>query len=50
MEQGWLEGQELDLVTGEGQYNSFKGIPYAQPPIGPLRFKVNTISNYIVTK
>ncbi|XP_075972287.1 esterase B1-like [Anticarsia gemmatalis] len=39
VEQGLLAGQILDLVTGEGQYHSFKGIPYAQPPEGELRFK-----------
>ncbi|KOB63826.1 Odorant degrading enzyme CXE3, partial [Operophtera brumata] len=37
--QGWLEGEELDLVTGDGKYYSFKGIPYAEPPLGQLRFK-----------
>lgn len=40
VEQGVLEGQVLDLVTGDGQYYSFKGLPYAEPPVGPLRFKV----------
>ncbi|KAJ8725241.1 hypothetical protein PYW07_016199 [Mythimna separata] len=39
VEQGKLEGELLDLVTKDGQYYSFKGIPYAQPPIGKLRFK-----------
>nr|WGO51707.1 putative antennal esterase CXE3 [Ectropis grisescens] len=37
--QGWLEGEKLDLVQGGGQYFSFKGIPYAAPPLGKLRFK-----------
>ncbi|XP_026319327.1 juvenile hormone esterase-like [Hyposmocoma kahamanoa] len=39
VEQGLLEGEQLDLVTGDGKYYSFKGVPYAEPPVGPLRFK-----------
>nr|AMB19660.1 antennal esterase CXE3 [Cydia pomonella] len=35
---GVLEGEVLDNVLG-GQYYSFKGIPYAAPPLGDLRFK-----------
>lgn len=38
--QGWLQGEVSNLVTGDGQYYSFKGIPYAAPPLGDLRFKV----------
>ncbi|KAI5643916.1 carboxylesterase family domain-containing protein [Phthorimaea operculella] len=39
VEQGWLEGSRLELVTKDGFYYSFKGIPYAAPPLGKLRFK-----------
>ncbi|XP_022828344.1 juvenile hormone esterase-like [Spodoptera litura] len=37
--QGQLRGELLDTVTGEAKYYSFKGIPYAKPPVGDLRFK-----------
>ncbi|XP_050563387.1 juvenile hormone esterase-like [Spodoptera frugiperda] len=37
--QGRLRGEILETVTGETTYCSFKGIPYAKPPVGPLRFK-----------
>lgn len=39
--EGWLEGQKLNLSTGDGQYYSFKGIPYATPPLNHLRFQVS---------
>lgn len=38
---GVLEGEILDNVVG-GKYYSFKGVPYAAPPVGDLRFKVST--------
>ncbi|XP_014205458.1 esterase FE4-like [Copidosoma floridanum] len=36
--EGTLQGTTLQSVLGVN-YLAFKGIPYAQPPIGPLRFK-----------
>nr|AII21980.1 odorant degrading enzyme CXE3 [Sesamia inferens] len=39
VQQGWLSGELVETVTGDGKYYSFKGIPYAQPPVGKLRFK-----------
>ncbi|CAH1640554.1 unnamed protein product [Spodoptera littoralis] len=36
--EGWLEGEVVQNEYG-GSYYSFKGIPYAQPPLGELRFK-----------
>lgn len=37
--EGFLEGELVNNEFG-GQFCSFKGIPYAQPPVGDLRFKV----------
>ncbi|XP_047990815.1 juvenile hormone esterase-like [Leguminivora glycinivorella] len=39
VEQGWLEGEKKELATKDGHFYSFKGVPYAAPPIGKLRFK-----------
>jgi hypothetical protein len=37
--QGWLRGKAVTTESGETYY-SFQGIPYAKPPVGPLRFQV----------
>ena len=37
--QGCLQGELVKNQYG-GSFYSFKGIPYAEPPIGDLRFKV----------
>jgi carboxylesterase type B len=45
--QGDLRGQKVKTETG-ATYYSFHAIPYAKPPVGPLRFKVSLI--FLVTK
>lgn len=37
--QGYVRGKTEKTPSGV-EYMSFRGIPYAQPPIGDLRFKV----------
>ncbi|XP_015518299.2 esterase FE4-like isoform X1 [Neodiprion lecontei] len=37
VKQGWLRGTIVKSVVG-GSYISFKGIPFAAPPLGDLRF------------
>ncbi|XP_048507575.1 esterase FE4-like isoform X2 [Athalia rosae] len=37
VKQGWLRGTTVKSVDG-GTYVSFRGIPYAAPPVGKLRF------------
>lgn len=34
---GWLEGKII--INAGVKYHSFKGIPYAEPPVGKLRFQ-----------
>lgn len=40
--EGILEGEVIENEYG-GQFSSFKGIPYAEPPLGSLRFKVRVL-------
>jgi carboxylesterase type B len=40
--QGSLRGQKVKTEAG-ATYYSFNAIPYAKPPVGPLRFKVSLI-------
>lgn len=44
VKQGELRGVVEETDYGD-QYLAFRGIPYAKPPIGPLRFKVNSFEN-----
>lgn len=46
IEQGVLKGKYRQTWKGR-TFNSFTSIPYAQPPIGKLRFKVITLVNSI---
>lgn len=40
--QGFLRGQ-IEQNCKHENYYSFKGIPFAEPPVGKLRFKVSGI-------
>lgn len=42
LSEGVLSGVQEKLPNGENFY-AFRGVPYAKPPIGNLRFKVNTM-------
>lgn len=43
VEQGLIKGKIYKI--DDQQLQIFRGIPYAEPPIGPLRFKV---INYLI--
>lgn len=38
---GAIRGQVATTLFAHQRYYSFRGIPYAESPLGPLRFKVN---------
>lgn len=40
---GQLRGRKAFTVLNQTPYFTFRGIPYAQPPIGELRLKVTSI-------
>lgn len=40
---GTLRGRKVFTVLNQKPYFTFRGIPYAQPPVGELRFRVNII-------
>jgi len=41
--QGGLKGRTVTTAAGITYY-SFQGIPYAKPPVGPLRFQVRRVT------
>lgn len=45
--EGILEGETINNEFG-GTYHSFKGIPFAEPPVGDLRFKVCEIFSNVI--
>lgn len=46
IDQGVLKGRKFNSVLSGYEYCGFLGIPYAKPPVGELRFQVNTIFSY----
>lgn len=44
--QGRIVGVESNLPNGK-PFLSFQGIPYAQPPVGELRFMVMILTNLV---
>lgn len=43
---GSVMGRHIKSYGGR-TVSAFEGIPYAKPPVGDLRFKVNKLSNLV---
>lgn len=41
VKQGKLQGEVQKTVLSGNEYYSFKGIPFAKPPVNELRFQVS---------
>lgn len=44
---GTLRGAKGKSIYSDVSYYKFCGIPYAQPPVGPLRFRVSFRLSYL---
>lgn len=40
---GAVRGQQVVTLLDSKSYHAFKGIPYAEPPVNKLRFKVRRV-------
>lgn len=47
---GQIRGIRKTSIRKQVEFYSFKGIPYAKPPINDLRFKVSFFSRLLVNK
>lgn len=48
IQQGRLMGKNFDTVSKSATFYAFKGIPYAQPPVGALKFQVSFFLNFVL--
>lgn len=48
-DKGSVRGIQRETLVHKRKFYSFKGIPYAKPPVGKLRFKV-TIRKFVKQK